>query len=162
MVGKTTKTQRKNNMEYSRIVLLIMFLLISACYQAAKEVNLTGTSGIENKLVNTEWKLSSFGPTGAESPVVEGTTVTLKFGSESRVNGNGGCNTYGGDYQVRDDNVTFSRIISTKKACLDSKVSQQEREYFDALTTAGKFKITDNHLTISYDEGRGVLNFIKG
>src|SRR5678815_3379557 len=104
-------------MEYSKMVLLTMVLVISACFQAANEITLTGTSGNENRLVNTEWKLSSFGKVGAESPVVEGTTVTLKFGSESRVNGTGGCNTYGGDYQMKDDTISFSRIISTRKAC---------------------------------------------
>jgi heat shock protein HslJ len=149
-----------------KLMLLTIVLFIFACYPAAKEVRPivlpTGTSSDENRLANTEWKLSSFGAAGAESPVVEGTTITLKFGPDTRANGSGGCNTYAGDYQVQGDTVSFSRIISTKKACVVAKVMQQENQYFEALMSSGKFKITENQLSISYDEGRGVLKFVKG
>lgn len=138
-----------------KVLLLTILLMIPTLTASATP------SRITEKLAGTEWKLVSFGKAGAQSPVVEGMTVTVKFGADGKVGGSGGCNSYGGDYQVLDDSLSLSKIISTKKACAAQNAMQQEGLYFDALGTARKFKIADNQLTIFYDEGRGELSFTK-
>jgi hypothetical protein len=62
---------------------------------------------------------------------------------------------------VRDDSLSLSKIISTKKACVGQGTMEQEQRYFEALGSVGKFKLADDELTILYDEGRGTLNFVK-
>ena len=114
-----------------------------------------------SKLANTEWKLSSIKSEVAELQVVEGTTVTLKFGPEARASGSGGCNSYAGGYNEAGDKISFSQIVSTKRACLAQNANQQEQLYLAALETAGKFEISDNRLIIYYGDGmRQTLNFV--
>jgi heat shock protein HslJ len=150
-------------MEFSRLLRAII-LLISTCSllsaQTPASARAEATSA-EGKLANTQWRLKSFGPTGAESPVIEGTTITLKFGADGRAGGSGGCNSYGGEYLERGDNLSFSRIISTKRACLDESANEQEQRYFAALGSASKFKLSHNRLTIFCGDGRSALNFVN-
>ncbi len=92
---------------------------------------------------------------------MEGATITLKFEAENQFGGSGGCNSYSGQYQVEDGALLFSQIVSTLMACADERVTQQEQRYFQALEAAGQFELTADRLTIQYDGGRGVLNFVR-
>jgi heat shock protein HslJ len=143
-------------MKFSKLLPAIL-LLISTCVLLAAR---TESSRAESKLANTQWRLTSFGSTGAESPVIEGHTITLKFGADGRAGGSGGCNSYGGEYRERGDNLSFDQIISTKRACLEQGANQQEQRYFAALESASKFKLTDNCLTIFHGDGQSALNFV--
>ena len=116
-------------------------------------------SGDDN-LANTEWTLESFGPMGAETPVLEGTTVTLIFESGGQAGGSDGCNSYGTDYQVQDNSLIFGEIVSTLMACTEEGVTEQEQRYLTALRAAGEFEQTADQLTISYNNGQSVLNFV--
>lgn len=107
-----------------------------------------------------DWRLVSLGPAGAEVDVVPGTTVTLKLGEDGRANGSTGCNSYGGTYQVRGETISFSRIVSTRRACLDQNANQQEHRFLTALESANRFRLASNRLTIFSDRGRSVLNFV--
>lgn len=150
-------------MEFSKLLPTII-LLISTCNLLAAQTLTSArseASSAKSKLANTQWRLISFGATGAESPVIEGTTITLKFGADGRAGGSGGCNSYGGNYRVRKNNLSFSQIISTKRACLEQSANQQEQRYFAALESASKFKLSDNRLTIFHGDGRNTLNFVN-
>jgi heat shock protein HslJ len=102
------------------------------------------------------------GPPGSETPVVPGSSVTLQFEVDGQVGGSGGCNSYGGQYEVQDNTISFSQVMSTLMACADESVNQQEQQYFQALQTAGRFEVTGDQLTIWYNGDQGVLNFAKG
>jgi heat shock protein HslJ len=150
-------------MGFSKLLPTII-LLISTCGLLAAQTPAsarTEASSAGSKLANTQWRLTSFGAAGAESPVIEGTTITLKFGADGRAGGSSGCNSYGGEYREHGDNLSFSQIISTKKACLEQSANQQEQRYFAALESASKFKLSDNRLTILQGDGRSALNFIN-
>lgn len=143
--------------------LLTFVLLVSSCSLLNAQTpvsNQTEPSSAENSLANTEWRLVSFGTAGAESPVIEGTTITLKFGADGRVAGSAGCNSYGGSYSERGDSLSFSRLVSTKRACLEQRANQQEQQYLAALELSGKFKISEIGLKIFYGDERGAFNFV--
>jgi heat shock protein HslJ len=139
-------------MRCSQLLLLTIVLLSSVSGQAQP---MNG----DDRLPETQWRLTCFGNTNAPSPVIHGTTITLKFRADGKVGGNGGCNSYGGDYQVRGDRLSLSGIISTKRACVQQEAMRQETQYFEALGSVGKFKLSGGQLTIFYDEERGALNF---
>jgi putative lipoprotein len=111
-------------------------------------------------LVATQWKLVSYGSPGAETPVVEGSEVTLAFQEDGQAGGSGGCNSYGGPYVVEDGVLSFGEIVSTLVACLDEQVMEQEQQYFQALQSAGQYVRGADQLTIYYDSGQRVLNFV--
>src|ERR1044072_5122633 len=123
----------------------------------------TGRSMSTDQRVITgiDWRLISLGPAGAETNVVAGTTVTLKFGEDDRASGSTGCNSYGGTYQVRGDNISFSRLVSTRRACLDQNANEQEQRFLATLGAANRFRLTRSRLTILSDRGRSVLNVVN-
>ena len=112
-------------------------------------------------LAGTDWRLLSLGPAGGEAGLVAGTTVTLKFGEDGRASGSTGCNAYSGTYQVRGDAISFGRLISTRRACLDQSANQQEQRFLSALEAANRFRLSANRLTILSDRSRTVLNFVN-
>ena len=141
-------------MRFPGYIVVLLVLMSPAVAQ-------TGMSTDQRVLVGLEWRLRSFGPAGAEIGVVAGTTVTLTFGEDGRASGSTGCNSYGGTYQVRGDNISFSRIASTRRACLDQKANEQEQRFISAIETASRFRLLRNRLTILSDRGRNVLNFVN-
>ena len=115
----------------------------------------------ETILINTRWALESYGEPGAETPVLEETEVTLRFDEEGQAGGSGGCNTFGAEYVISDGRISFTEIIATEIACPGEGIMEQERQYFEALRTAGEFELTDHRLTIWYADGQGVLSFVE-
>jgi len=86
----------------------------------------------------------------------------LKFGEDGRAGGSTGCNSYSGTYQVRGDTISFGRLISTKRACLDQNANQQEQRFLTALESANRFRLASDRLTIMSVRGRNALNFVNG
>ena len=134
----------------------VLILFCVSLVQAQTGGNLSTDQRV---LAGTDWRLVSFGPAGGETSLVAGTTVTLKFGEDGRASGSTGCNSYSGTYQVRGDSLSFGRLISTRRACLDQNANQQEQRFLAALESASRFRLTSNRLTIMSDRGRTVLNF---
>jgi len=66
-----------------------------------------------------------------------------------------------GAYQVRGDNISFSRLVSTRRACLDQNANEQEQRFLSTLGAANRFRLTRGRLTILSDRGRSVLNFVN-
>lgn len=141
--------------------LLTIALMVLICGQLAAQPQIE-PSNAEKRLAGTQWRLASFVTPGGESPVVDGAAVTLKFGADGHAGGSGGCNSYGGEYREQGENLSFSRIVSTKRACLDERANRQEQRYFAALESASEFKLAGNRLTVYYGDGRSVLDFVKG
>lgn len=127
--------------------LLAGILLLGACAAAA-------APGLEN----TKWKLVSFGPSATPTPVLPGADVTLQFAAGGQVTGSSGCNSFGGQYKLNGNNISFDQLISTLRACVDPNVNQQEQRYLDALNSTGKVELTTSSLKIWYDNGNSVLN----
>ncbi len=111
-------------------------------------------------LAGTHWQLVSFGLQGTPTPALPAAQVTLEFEAGGQAGGSGGCNSYGGSYQVQGNTLTFSQIISTLMACTDNQVNRQEQRYLKALQTAGAFEVAGDRLTIWYDNRQGMLNFV--
>ena len=143
-------------MRYVLAILAVLNFAVLAQSQTGRDL-----STDQRVLTGTEWRLVSFGSAGSETNLVAGTTVTLKFGEDGRASGSSGCNSYGGTYQVRGDNISFGRLISTKRACLDQNANQQESRFLSALEAANRFRLSSDRLTILSDRGRSALNFVN-
>jgi heat shock protein HslJ len=141
-----------------RALLVLLLITAPVSIQAQTSRNLSTDQRV---LTGTEWRLVSLGPAGGEADVVPGTTVTIKFGEDGRVGGSTGCNSYGGTYEVRGDTISFGRLVSTRRACLDQNANQQEQRFLSALEAANRFRLSSNRLTILSDRGRTVLNFVS-
>ncbi|HYV10576.1 MAG TPA: META domain-containing protein [Pyrinomonadaceae bacterium] len=143
-------------MRFTGLVLALISLSVASNAQTGRTM-----STDQRVLTGIEWRLASLGPAGSETGVVAGTTVTLRFAEDNRASGSTGCNNYNGTYQVRGDNISFSRLISTRRACLDQNANQQEQRFLSTLGAASRFRLSSNRLTILSDRGRNVLNFVN-
>src|SRR5215213_595366 len=144
----------------ARRFVVALFVLVSMSVGAYGQTG-RGMSTDQRVLTGIDWRLASLGPAGAETGVVAGTTVTLRFGEDDRASGSTGCNSYSGTYQVRGDNISFSRLVSTRRACLDQNANEQEQRFLSTLGAASRFRLSANRLTIFSDRGRSVLNFVN-
>jgi len=147
-------------MRFRRSVLAVLVLMSFAVLAQSQTSRDLSTD--QRVLTGTEWRLVSFGSAGSEDSLVAGTTVTLKFGEDGRAGGSTGCNSYSGTYQVRGDTISFGRLISTKRACLDQNANQQEQRFLTALESANRFRLASDRLTIMSVRGRNALNFVNG
>jgi len=121
------------------IVLFMVGIMLAACAPKADSASLTGT-----------WRLKSIGPTDAPQPAAPGIDATLTFDKEGRMNGNVGCNSFGGDYKLAGDKITFGPIMSTMMACAEPQMTQ-EQITLQILNESVSYKLDGNTLTIARD-----------
>ena len=86
-------------------------------------------------LLGTAWRLESLG----NGKLQAGTQPTLEFPTEGRASGNGSCNRFNGIVIVADDGIKFSGLATTRKACPEA-VMRQEEDYLAALRDAVRFE----------------------
>jgi len=108
-------------------------------------------------LVGTEWVLADL----AGTPAIANSKASLAFPESGRVAGNGSCNRFTGSVTVSGDTLKFGPLASTRMACMDGGVSQQEDAYLKALGNATRYEYRDPNLLIfatGYDKP---LRFIR-
>ena len=112
------------------------------------------TSG--NPLNGTTWQLYSI---GQYAPVPDSTT-TIRF-EDGQVSGLGGCNQYGGAYQVSGQTLSFSALYMTEMACTSpAGVMEQESAYLKFLGEVQRFEVSDGRLQIYRSDGQA-LTFVR-
>lgn len=148
-------------MKYSNSLLLLIALLMSACMPLQPGQPTIPTDDNPPNLANSGWLLESFGAPGAEAPVINGSSITLAFEGNGQAGGHSGCNSYGGPYSVQGSTLKFAEISSTLIACDDQTITDQEKDYLNALRTAGRFTVDGEFLTIWYEGDSKVLNFVQ-
>ena len=81
--------------------------------------------------------------------MIEGSEVTLNFGTDGQVNGSAGCNRYAGPFQSQDAALKAGPLASTMMACASpAGVMEQETKYLAALQNAATYTIDGSTLTI--------------
>lgn len=80
----------------------------------------------DSNLVEKYWKLVSINDRVVTKDDFMSREPHLIFKSEfNRVNGNDGCNGFGGSYKLNGTTISFDKLISTMMACPDSFVFEQ-------------------------------------
>ena len=128
---------------------------------AIRSPQVAGAPGEPTPLTGTRWTLASFSEDGAETPVIEGTDLTLEFQESVQAVGTGGCNQFGAQYSVIDSRLNIGELITTEIACTGAGIMEQEQRYYQALQSAGDFEIVDDQLRINYGGGQGALIFTR-
>jgi len=88
------------------------------------------------------------------------TDITLEFG-DGQIAGSGGCNDYVAGFRtVGDNGLAIESIGASRKLC-DELISQQERDFFDALSVVNTFEQVDASTLVFQDAtGTPVLTFV--
>ena len=132
------------------ILLIVSGVIFSGCTSGGTSIDLTGTS----------WKLVSYGPVGKQTPAAAGIQTSLDFGKDGRVSGNMGCNSFGGNYEVRGGNIIFSQIVSTMMACQGPQMDQ-EGAVLKVMNGTARFQLAGNTLTIYASSGDNAITLSR-
>lgn len=127
--------------------------LLAACSSGPEPDSRIGESAppLEARapVTNVDWHLTELNG----HPPVAGTPVTLRLVSaEKRAQGNGGCNNYSGPYALASQTLTFGEIISTKRACIEEALNQQETAYLSMLSRVNRYTVSGNTLKLYRNE----------
>ena len=108
-------------------------------------------------LEGSNWVLESLlgGEAGLTSPLPD-STVTAIF-REDQVQGNAGCNSYFGSYELDGDRITFGPVGMTEMYCQPEELMEQEGAYLSGLSSAAAYQIVDDQLQIIDGDGTVVL-----
>ena len=75
-----------------------------------------------------------------------------------RFTGDSGCNRISGGFEIDGSYLKLSRIITTRRACLDSADQQVETDYLKGLEQTARFQVRDD--TLRFSAGRApILTF---
>lgn len=115
-------------------------------------LTLAACAGKPSASVVGDWKLISYGSPANPTSAVPNIEATVTFGSDGKLSGNVGCNSFSGDYKVDGSTITFGPVISTMMACADP-IMQQESAVLSVFANSATFKIDGKTLTITSSDG---------
>ena len=121
------------------LTLLVISLAISACAPQESSTSLIGT-----------WNLTSVEPAASQIPPVADSGALITFNEDGTVEGNSGCNGFGGEYTVDGDQITFGQITSTLMLC--ELRMDQEAAVYQVLTGTATYRTEGNTLTLTNND----------
>lgn len=135
----------------------VLWILALAVILTAGIFSLAGCREIGSPLEDFNWVLIRYGEPGSYKTPLPDTEITAFFNSEDkRVTGSGGCNGYGGTYEVDGLDLKITELAQTLISCGDEK-DAQEKEFMDALRNAGRFEMDQGNLIIYSGQTRLVF-----
>lgn len=102
-----------------------------------------------SELADTQWLLEDLAGTDVLDRPPQ---PTLRFIGTDRIAGQGGCNSYSAKFQIDGLRLTVSRLLATKRACVDPRSQAQENRYFRGLERVQRISLSGSDLLI-YSEG---------
>ena len=108
------------------------------------------------------WELTTLAIQDGSAVTHPTTAITLSFGSDGNVSGNGGCNNYFGPYVLtgittsKGQGITIGPLGSTKMYC--QATSSQESTYLGILQKATAYNVDGTQLSITASD-QNVLIF---
>jgi len=122
---------------------LLALLVLSAC-SGGNQASVAGT-----------WKLVSYGSASNQTPAVSDVDTSIEF-KDGQVNGNVGCNGFGGKYEVDGDRITFSEVVSTLMFC-EGPVGDQELGTLAVLRESATYVLDGDTLTLTSADGNAMV-----
>ncbi len=123
-----------------KVLILNILLILISCNQTKTVVQ-----------TNTNQELrGNFMVTSINQIALKNKQPTLSFNFKTKtVSGNAGCNSYGGDYIIKGETLTFGPFRKTKMYC-DEPIMQIEKSFFTALSQTYKFSLDSKNEVLSF------------
>jgi heat shock protein HslJ len=103
-----------------------------------------------------EWTLISYGNASNPTPALPDVETSISFNKDGKFGGSVGCNSFGADYKMDGDQITFGSIVSTMMFC--EGISDQESTVLTILTDKTvNYKINGDQLTLTSTDGASVV-----
>ena len=107
-------------------------------------------------LVGTNWVLRSGDALGVP---ITGVTVSIRFGDDGRLSGEGGCNSYTAAYTTSGSKMTISPNIATTLRLCQGAADAVERAYLALLPKVQSYAIDGTTLTLFGASDKKLLEY---
>ena len=111
-----------------------------------------------SSLQDSRWILLSYGDPETPYAVLPDIQVTARFNSGTKqIRGSGGCNTYSGEYEIEENNLTLTGPFAVTEMWCGDEIGAQESAYLDILFATESYEIDGDILQINC--GNNVLYY---
>ena len=117
---------------------------------------ITSTLAAAQRLAGSEWRPTEIG----DIKVPAGSEMFVRFGSESKLEGHGGCNQFFGTYTLAGDGIEIGPLGATRMACSEP-VMDIEIRFLKALESASRFMRDRIELWLTDTGGNPVVRLIQ-
>lgn len=124
--------------------LLIIGLIFTSCDETKKVIDVAGSVQLAGNYTVTALQ-------GQKISTQNLPTLVLSAIDKS-IQGNTGCNSLFGKYEIDLYTINFSDIAVTSRHCAEDNAMDVEREFLDALNNTGSFELVDNNTLLLYSK----------
>ncbi len=137
-------------------IIVLITLLVAACSGSDRGTAARSVSRPPENLLEGAWLAREIGG----EAVVTGQPV-LRFTSDDRADGSGGCNTFTGPVSIDGEAMAFGPLASTRKACLPALLDQ-EQKFFIALAGVRSFSLDGEQMILRDTAARPLIQLARG
>lgn len=106
--------------------------------------------------IEGEWTLVSYGDASNPTSALPNVETSINFDANNQIGGTVGCNSFGGEYKLSGNQVTFSGIYSTLMFC--EGTMNQETVFLNILSEQTlNFEVNGNQLTLTSADGLSIM-----
>lgn len=142
-----------------RVVVMVLALGCASAYGQSSGGQSSGAPERESgpPFEGTTWVITSFN-TARQAMVspVSGTSLTIRF-KDATVSGKSGCNNFHGTYSLNGNAIALASLASSRKACQDEGVMEQEQQVLAAIQSAATWILRDGLLDLVREDGARAL-----
>lgn len=111
-------------------------------------------------MVGPAWRLVEIQRSPQDALDTSNLNVTLTFEADGRAGGNSTCNGYSAAYRTgAGQALTFTDLVSTLRACVDTSLMDIESEYYAALSGVSSYTFDGATLQLLYNNGASMLKY---
>lgn len=96
--------------------------------------------------ISNQWVLESFSKEITYNRPIEKTSYFTILPNRKEVNGNTGCNSFGGQVIIKGEKISFKDLFQTEKYCNES--ADQESTFMSLLLKVNRFQIVGAELNL--------------
>ncbi len=137
---------KKISILYSLLIISLL-MAMSACTSTRKT-----TSVVTPEIKYKKWALTSVNGVWVDSVTAKKAYVI--FSADGTMGGNTGCNNFGGNYLIAQNNITLSGIKVTEMACPKNVF---ERPLLDAINKVNKYTVENSQLVLWNNEEKLII-----
>ncbi len=113
-------------------------------------------------LAGTSWNVVNIN-NGRQAVVgiVSDSSLTMEFDTKGRVSGTSGCNRYNATYRAEGDTLHFSSVASTRMACPDQALTEQEQAFLRAMESVATLSFEGDRLDLRGADGALAIILVR-
>jgi heat shock protein HslJ len=113
-------------------------------------------------LEGIEWEVTGLADgEGSMRLPVKGATLSFSFRGDGAVVGNAGCNLFRSDYSRDSERLTIAQAVSTRRACPEIGVMQQEQLFLSTLAAIRTWTLNGEALELMTADGNRAVTAVR-